>query len=172
MSNTASVDAVVWETCRESWRVISDNSAGNSMRSTPAQSTAPSAVQLHSGGHSISSYFAPVVAASVSSSSSSSASRGAWQRTNTKAKSSTLRACMMECLGKAMSTLQLCCCTSTSTEELKTSGRWALISYKQGLIKASTCCFFWPSERTYGFLHSETVTSQCNYPAGLLLRQT
>lgn len=96
----------VWQTCRESWRVVSDSSVGNSVRSTPAQSTAPSAVQLHSAGHSIGSDFVPTVAIFIRSSSSSSVSRGAWQRTNTQAKSSTLRACMMECLRKAMSTAE------------------------------------------------------------------
>lgn len=131
-----SVQVVESETCRESWRVASDNSAGNSMRSTPAQSTAPSAVQLHSAGHSVSTDL--VGAASVSSS-SSSASRGAWQWTNTQTKSSTPRACMMECLGKAMSTLNRCCCTSTQTGRLAaTSAQQSPVSCKHHLIKALT----------------------------------
>lgn len=101
------VCAVVSQTCRESWRVLSDSSAGNSVRSTPAQSTAPSAVQLHSEGHSIGSGFGSTVAMLLSSSSSSSGSRGAWQRTNTQAKSSTLRACRTQFLGKAMIAAEL-----------------------------------------------------------------
>lgn len=63
----------ILQTCRESWRVCSDKPVGNSMRSTPAQSTAHSAVQLHSEGHSIASYFLSTVAVFSSSLLSSSA---------------------------------------------------------------------------------------------------
>lgn len=115
------------------------------MRSTPAQSTAPSAAQLHSAGHSSGSDSVTSVAVAASftrsSSSSSSVLRGAWQRTNTKAKSSTLRACRKECLGKDMSSAELSCCKSTWTVKLKsvslhlkytylTAGGFALFTHR------------------------------------------
>lgn len=81
------------QTCRESWRVCPDSSAGNSMRSTPAQSTTHSAVQLHFEGHTIGS-----------SSSSSSALIRVWEIPITKAKSSTLMVCRTEYLVEAIVT--------------------------------------------------------------------
>lgn len=168
VSKTLSVKVVESETCRESWRVVSDNSAGNSMRSTPAQSTAPSAVQLHSAGHSISADLVTVVETASVSSSSSSAFRGAWQWTNTQAKSSTLRACMMECLGKAMSTPNLCCCTSTRIgKSAATSAQQCPVSCKHHLVKALTCCS-WAKTAHFCLSHFEDVTSQCDYLVALV----
>ncbi len=78
----ASEPANTPRTCRDSWRVCSDKSCGNSVRLTPLQSTAPSSLQLHFSGQDIcSSTVTGVSSASPSSSPSFRSVVSAWPRT-------------------------------------------------------------------------------------------